>query len=180
MSDHQGGKALIESSYSLYKLIILYMMKKVTFPLTNAQISDLILSQNYTTYFHLQEVIAEMVDTGLITTEQMNHTTYYHCSEQGAKTLEYFENEISPEIKREIANYLVLHSYEMRNDSSTLADYFRTSNQDYTVNCIIREGKTNLLELRFSVPSESSAAALAENWKNKSQEVYAEIMKILM
>ena len=43
---------MIESSYSLYKLIVLYMLKKVNFPLTNAQISDFILGQEYTSYFH--------------------------------------------------------------------------------------------------------------------------------
>ena len=37
---------MIESTYSLYKLIILYMLKKVRFPLTNAQISDLSWARN--------------------------------------------------------------------------------------------------------------------------------------
>ena len=35
---------------TLYKLIILYMLKKVDFPLTNAQISEFVLDQEYTTY----------------------------------------------------------------------------------------------------------------------------------
>ena len=52
---------MIESTYSLYKLIILYMLKKVKFPLTNAQISDFMLGREYTSYFHLQEVLSEMV-----------------------------------------------------------------------------------------------------------------------
>ena len=37
---------------TLYKLIILYMLKKVDFPLTNAQISEFVLDQEYTTYFN--------------------------------------------------------------------------------------------------------------------------------
>ena len=40
---------------TLYKLIVLYMLHKVDFPLTTAQISDFILEQGYTTYFKLQE-----------------------------------------------------------------------------------------------------------------------------
>ena len=43
---------------TLYKLIILYMLKKVDFPLTNAQISEFVLDQEYTTYFTLQQAIA--------------------------------------------------------------------------------------------------------------------------
>ena len=92
-------------------------------------------------------------------------------TENGAQTLEFFEKEISPEIKRDITNYLVTHSYEMRNESSTLADYFyRTSNQDFAVHCMVKEGKTTLIELTFTVPTEAAAQTLCENWKKKSQE----------
>ena len=34
---------------TLYKLIILYMLEKVDFPLTNAQISGFVLDKGYTT-----------------------------------------------------------------------------------------------------------------------------------
>ena len=36
-------------SLTLYKLIVLYMLEKVDFPLTNAQISGFILDKGYTT-----------------------------------------------------------------------------------------------------------------------------------
>ncbi len=37
-------------SFALYKLIILYMLKKVDFPLTTAQISEFILDKGYTSF----------------------------------------------------------------------------------------------------------------------------------
>lgn len=163
---------MIESSYSLYKLVILFMLKKVNFPLTNAQISDFILGQEYTSYFHLQEVLAEMAESGLIRTETIRNATYYHMTESGSQTLGFFEKEISPEIRRDITNYLVTHSYEMRSEASTLADYYRTSNQDFAVHCMVKEGKTTLIELTFTVPTEAAAQTLCENWKKKSQEAY--------
>ena len=39
--------------HTLYKLIVLYMLKKIDFSLTNSQISSFILEQGYTTYFTL-------------------------------------------------------------------------------------------------------------------------------
>ena len=42
-------------AFKLYKLIILYMLDKVDFPLTNSQISEFILNEGYTTYFKLQQ-----------------------------------------------------------------------------------------------------------------------------
>ena len=44
---------------TLYKLIILYMLDRVDFPLTNSQISEFILDKGYTDYFKLQQAISE-------------------------------------------------------------------------------------------------------------------------
>ena len=103
---------MLDTTTTLYKLIILYTLGKVNFPMTNSQITNLMLSEDYTRYFQLQEILQNMIDSGLIKTEVHNHTTYYSRTEKGAKTLEYFKGEISPEIRRDISNYLVLHSYE--------------------------------------------------------------------
>ena len=69
---------MIESSFTLYKLIILYMLQNVNFPLSNTQISDFILEKEYTNYFHLQEALSELQDTKLIEIEKVRNTSYYH------------------------------------------------------------------------------------------------------
>ena len=84
---------MIESSFTLYKLIILYMLQNVNFPLSNTQISDFILEKEYTNYFHLQEALSELQDTKLIEIEKVRNTSYYHMTEEGSKTLSFFENE---------------------------------------------------------------------------------------
>ena len=48
---------MIENTSTLYKMIILYMLKKVTFPLSNSQITNFLLDHEYTTYFHIQQTI---------------------------------------------------------------------------------------------------------------------------
>ena len=85
---------------TLYKLIILYMLRKVNFPLTNAQISDFILGQEYTSYFHLQQAISEMLEADLVTAEVIRNTSYYRMTEEGKKTITYFDNQIPDPIKR--------------------------------------------------------------------------------
>ena len=44
----------MSDSFTLYKLIVLYMLQKVDFPLTNSQISEFVLDKEYTNYFTLQ------------------------------------------------------------------------------------------------------------------------------
>ena len=49
-----------QESLTLYKLIVLYMLDRVAFPLTQSQISEFILDKGYTNYLTLQQVIAEL------------------------------------------------------------------------------------------------------------------------
>ena len=44
---------MLSEPMTLYKLMNLYMLKQVNFPLTYAQISDFFLSREYTDYFTL-------------------------------------------------------------------------------------------------------------------------------
>ena len=51
---------------TLYKLMVLYMLSKVNFPLSNSQIADFMLDKQYTTYFTLQEVLNSLADDGFV------------------------------------------------------------------------------------------------------------------
>ena len=46
---------MLQDPLTLYKLIVLYMLNRVTFPLTAAQISDFILGREYTNFITLQQ-----------------------------------------------------------------------------------------------------------------------------
>ena len=71
----------MDTTFKLYKLIILYILNKVDFPLTNSQISEFILDEGYTTYFKLQQAIAELVESGFIREESTHSRTFYHITE---------------------------------------------------------------------------------------------------
>ena len=62
--------------FTIYKLTILNMLDKVDFPLTNTQISDFFLEQEYTDYFRVQQVLNDLADSGLIRTQQ--HAVLHH------------------------------------------------------------------------------------------------------
>ena len=71
------GVIYMSEPFTLYKLIILYMLDKVDFPLTNAQISGFILDKGYTTYFKLQQALSELTESGFIREEATHSRTFY-------------------------------------------------------------------------------------------------------
>ena len=52
---------MIQEPETLYKLMALYMLNKVNFPLTNSQLTQFFLDKEYTTYFTLQQVLSEQI-----------------------------------------------------------------------------------------------------------------------
>ena len=58
---------MLTEPMTLYKLMNLYMLKQVNFPLTNAQLTNFFTEHEYTTYFTLQQALNELEDAGLST-----------------------------------------------------------------------------------------------------------------
>lgn len=165
---------------TLYKLIILYMLDSSERPLTNSQIANFMLDYDYTTYFHLQETLTDMVETQLASMNNVNGTSYYRLTEKGATTLSYFTYEISSAIKEEILEYLKSHGAGLRNQSSVLAEYYKDADQEYTARCLVKERGATLIELTLAVPTEEAAKSICQNWKDKCQDVYSFLMGNLL
>lgn len=166
--------------HTLYKLIILYMLKKVDFPLTSTQISDFVLNQGYTTYFTLQETIHELLDSGLIRREPVRNTSRYYITDTGEETLKYFGNKISRAIQNDIDQYLKKNRFQLRNEVSIIADYYKTTEGEYTAECAVKEKNADLIRLSLTVPSKEQAVSICDHWNEKCQSVYAWLMKELM
>ena len=92
--------------FTVYKLIILYMLRNSSSPITNSEISEFILDHEYTNYFHLQQALSELEETELIEKRTISNTSYYYLTEDGKNTLTYFENDISQDIRTEVLQYL--------------------------------------------------------------------------
>ena len=158
---------------SLYKLIILKMLEQVEYPLTNSQITEFILDKEYTNYFTVQQALSEMDETGLVNVTTKRNNSLYHITDAGKNTLEFFGNKISDAILTDIHNYLEEHKI-------AIPDYFVGNNGEYVVRCRVREQDSNLIDLTFQVPSKKQAESACSHWAEKSQNIYATIMKELL
>ena len=155
------GTGSMDKPLKLYKLIILYILNRVDFPLTNAQIS-------------------ELVESNLIREESTHNRTFYHITEEGTEIVYYFKSDISPAIQKDINNFLKQKKYELKNEVSVKSDYHRNPNGEYSVKCQVIEQRIPLIELTVTAPTEDEAETIANNWTRKNQELYAYIMSQLL
>lgn len=157
---------------TLYKLIILYMLNGVDFPMTKAQIGDFILEKEYTNFITLQQVIGELIDAELVTAQSIRNRTHLSITKEGKETLNFFENQINDSIKADIRNFFENNEIQMRNEVSVLADFYKSTSGEYEAHLTAKEKDVNLIDIKISVPSEETASAICDNWQRKNQEIY--------
>ena len=171
---------MLSDPITLYKLMILYMLGHVNFPLTNAQLTDFFLGIEYTSYFTLQQALNELHEAGLIKVETIHNVSRYESTKEGEETLSFFGKNISQAIIEDINTYLKENKFRLRNEVGVISDFYKSTNQDYVVHCEVREGKSILIGLDVSVPDKEQAEIMCGHWKERSQEIYAYVMKALM
>ena len=165
---------------TLYKLIVLTMLDRVDFPLTNAQISDFILTKEYTNYFTLQQVLSELAETELAEIHTIRNSTYYQLTEKGKETLNFFGHMVSDAIHEDMSKYFEENAVVLRDETSVRADYFPNNHEEYSVRLRVMEKGSAVIDLTLSVPTEGQANSICDNWKKKNQKIYAYLMQELL
>ena len=161
---------MTNNAMTLYKLMILYMLNLTKYPLTNARISEFMLQKGYTTYFNLQTVLSELIETGLIKSENTMNSSFFKSTDEGRHTLDLLSNDINQSIKNEIKAY----------DISATANFKAAGNGDFVVNLNINEYQSKLLSLSLLVPAENIAEKICSEWSKKSDDVYALLFNSLV
>ena len=165
---------------TLYKLMVLYMLNKVNFPLSNSQIAEFMLDRQYTNYFTLQEVLNSLANDGFVQILTYRSSTQYKLTREGIATISFFDSKISPAIREDIDKYLKENKYDLKCEVGTTSDYYKSTGGDYIVHCQVKEGNTNLIELNIAVPLEQQADAMCAKWKDASQDIYDFVIHKLM
>lgn len=166
--------------FTIYKLTILYMLDKAGFPLSNTQISNFFLEQEYTDYFRVQEVIGELADSDLILAKTTHSNTQYSLTAAGKQTLSFFQDKITEGIVIDVKKFFEKNQLEFRQENSILADYYKTTGQGYAVRCQVCSDGNTIIDLTLTVKSKEQAEAICHHWKTNNQDVYAYLMDTLL
>lgn len=166
--------------FTIYKLTILYMLDKAGFPLSNTQLSNFFLEHDYTDYFRVQEVIGNLVDADLILAESTHSNTQYTLTSAGKETLNFFSDKITEGITNDVIAFFEKNKMELRQETSIIADYYKTTNQNYAVRCQVRSDSQTLIDLTLSVKTKDQAEAICANWRKQHEEVYMSLLDQLL
>ena len=165
---------------TLTKLIVLYMLDKVDYPITKVQIYDFILEKNYSNFFALAQAIYELTEDGYIEVSETHSSTFMQLTEKGTDTLSFFRNRISEGIRNDIDAYFEENRFEISNSLSVMTNCYRTMNGDYIAELSAWEKSSDLINIKINMPSEEAARNICDNWRDRSSDIYAYLLEKLL
>lgn len=162
------------------KLLLLYIYEKIQLPLSNTQITQIVLENNFMNYFTLHQYISELISSKFIEYKPGENKSRLNISDRGSKVLAMFIQRI-PKIKLETVDaYLKLHMDKIKKDITVSADYTIEKDNNYIVNLKVNENNIPLIDLKINVATNKQARDLCNKWKGNSSELYTKILNILV
>ncbi|AUG58231.1 DUF4364 family protein [Acetivibrio saccincola] len=162
------------------KLILLYILDKLNMPVSNLQLTKIVMENKLMNYFIFQQFLDELCSLKFISPKITDNKTYYTITPSGKQALDYFVNHIPKGIKLIINNYISNVRKNIRNETFIKADFTPENENEFTVTCQIREDTFSLIDLKISVGTKSDAKDICKNWQKHSQTIYSEIIESLI
>ena len=161
------------------KLMILYLLKNVSFSLNHENLSNFFLDK-YTTFILFQDILADLVDTKLIEEYKTKTSVFYKTTEDGTEALNTFINDISDIHRKELDQYIKDNKFKLKEESMISANYSDNEKGSYLIDLQINENKDETFKIEMDVPTADAAITMCENWKEKAKEIYTYIIKQLL
>lgn len=161
------------------KLLLLYVIKSLKCSVSNSQLTDIILENNFMNYFTLQQYISELEYSEFIKYENQNDKNVLVITKKGENVLSFFTDRISPVKINVIDNYISNTIDSIKKELTIHSDYTIDKDDNFIVDLKAFEDQSLLMELKLSVPTKKQASALCSKWKSDPSEIYTNIVDVL-
>lgn len=162
------------------KVLLLYFLNRVKIPVSNMQLTRIMLENRYMNYFLLQQSVHEMQQDKLIMSETRDNIDYYSVAEEGERMMGMFLDLVPVGIRTRLDQSIDTIRSVIRLETSVIAEYTLENENEYEVKCRIVEDFKPLIDLRLSVGSRDDARSICNNWKTHAKEIYPEVIGVLL
>lgn len=162
------------------KLLLLYVLEKIKFPISQNQLTEIILEINLMNYFTLQQYIAELISSDFVRNNDYEGKKKLSLTKKGSKVLSFFQNRISDNKLELLDSYLEHNMASIKKQITVTADYTLQRNRNFIVDLKACEGDTVLIDIKLYAVSNKQARNICTKWKEQSSDLYNEIINLLM
>ena len=151
------------------KVLILFVMARVNYPVTSQQIYELCYQDDCLSYFDVCTAIPEMVKSGHLK-EVENEC--FEITEKGRADGSLTEDSIAFTVKQRADNAVSRFNRQIRRSSFVKTQIIPRESGDFSVIMALDDEMGNLMTLELVAPNQRQAVRLGKLFEKKAEAVY--------
>ena len=159
------------------KVLILYVMARVSYPVNIQQIYELSYQDDCLSYFDVCTAVPEMVKSGHL--KELENEEYV-ITEKGKADGALTEDSIAFTVKQRAENAVARFNRQLRRSSFVKTRVVPGKNGEHSVILSLDDDTGSLMTLELSAPDQRQAVRLGKLFERKAETVYSLIMTELL
>ena len=151
------------------KVLILFVMSRVSYPVTVQQIYELCYQDDCLSYFDVCTAVPEMVTSGHLKELEQD---CYEITEKGKADGSLTEDSIAFTVKQRADNAVARFNRQIRRSSFVKTQILPRESGDFSVIMALDDEMGNLMTLELVAPNQRQAVRLSKLFERKAEAVY--------
>ena len=151
------------------KVLILFVMNRVSYPVSVQQIYELCYQDDCLSYFDVCTAVPEMVKSGHLKEVEADN---YVITEKGKADGSLTEDSVAFTVKQRAENAVARFNRQIRRSSFVKTQIIPRESGDYSVVMALDDEMGNLMTLELVAPDQRQAVRLGKLFEKKAEAVY--------
>ena len=164
---------------ALSKLKLLYIFNQFAIPLTNIELTNFVLENNFMEYFILQQILNDLHESKFVDIHTSNGHDYYFLTDEGINSITMFADMLPEYFINEVNSKFEKIQRDSKRRTELFGHYFKKSDTEYVVSFQVLEDRLVTFNLSINVPTEEMAKSICNKWNSKPEQIFESILKTL-
>ena len=151
------------------KILILFVMSRVSYPVTTGEIYELCYQDECLSYFDVCTAVPEMVNSLHL---QLLENDCYAITEKGKADGALTQDSIAFTVRQKAENAVARFNRQIRRSSYVKTQILPRENGDFTVLMSLDDEMGNLMTLELMAPDQRQAVRLGRLFEKKAEVIY--------
>lgn len=161
------------------KLMILMLINDLQVPLTNDEITEIVMTSGLINYISLKHYITELCELSMLDRIPNEKKYYYLLTENGRVSLDFFKARIPQHLQTKIENIVKDYKKKLPVKTDIYSDYKKLDDDNYEVTLTISENRTPMMSINVNVMSSKHAKMICKKWNDKASYLYGDVINLL-
>lgn len=159
------------------KVLILFVMSRVSYPVTGQQIYELCLQDDCVSYFDVCAAIPQLVESGHLAEKEKD---LYEITQKGRANSALTQDSIAYTVRCKAENAVDRFNRQLHRSSFIKTQVVPKESGDYSVIMALDDETGNLMTLELMAPNQRQAVRLGKLFEKKAEIIYNMMMAELL